>query len=110
MAGFLIWALVGVLFIGAGLYLLFSGKSTAIGFWANADVFPMEENDVKAYNKAVGKLWLVFGLVFLLLGLPLLAGHHSAWIVITIVGSLLEVIGVMAVYITVIERKYRKKK
>lgn len=55
-------------------------------------------------------MWLAFGLVFLLPGLPLFAGQNSAWIVLTIAGSLLEVIGVMAVYSTGIERKYRQKK
>ena len=39
-----------------------------------------EVKDRKKYNAAVGKLFSVFGLVFILFGLPLLAGQNSPWI------------------------------
>ena len=39
-----------------------------------------EVKDRKKYNAAVGKLFSVFGIVFILLGLPLLAGQNSPWI------------------------------
>lgn len=104
--GFLIWSMVGAAFILLGIYVYFSSKEKAFGFWANVKVF--EVNDVKAYNHALGKLWMVFGLVFIFLGVPLYIGQNSPFIAITIVGCMFEVIVTMAVYVTVIEKKYRK--
>ena len=47
--------------------------------------------------------------MFILLGVPLLTGHNSAWILLSAGGVMIEVIVAMIVYITVIEKKYKKK-
>lgn len=78
-----------------------------MGFWANAKVF--EVSDVKKYNRAVAKLFGAFGIVLIVLGLPLLAGQNSAWAMLSIVGVMMESIAAMVVYTVVIEKKYRKK-
>ena len=78
-----------------------------MGFWANAE--PAEITDVKQYNAAVGKLFCTYGVIFILLGLPLLSGQNSAWILLSVVGVVAESIGLMIVYSIVIEEKYRKK-
>ena len=57
--GFIIWSLVGCVFIFIGIYSFFSQK--AVGFWANVKMF--EVTDVKKYNAAVGKLFCAFGIV-----------------------------------------------
>lgn len=103
---FIIWCLLGSMFLFFALYAWFSKRSTPMGFWANAEVF--EVTDVKKYNRAVSKLFFVFGIVLILLGLPLLAGQNSPWIIVSIVGTMVESIAAMAVYSLVIERKYRK--
>lgn len=100
---FTIWALVGLFFIVLGIQSFFAQK--AVGFWANAKTVPI--NDVKSYNKAVGKLFITFGSIFILLGLPLLIGQNSPWILLSCIGVLFEVIFVMALYMR-IENKYRK--
>lgn len=105
MIGFLVWGLTGTVFVGVGLYAFFAQKEVAFGFWANAKAFPVK--NVKAYNRAVGKLWIVFGIVFVCLGIPLLKGQNTPFIVISILGTLMEVIVVMVIYTVVIERKYR---
>lgn len=103
--GFLIWCLSGVVFLLIGIYAFFAKK--AVGFWANAKVF--EVNDVKGYNRAVGKLFISFALIFIILGLPLLAGQNSAWIILSIFGVVAEMIGMMVIYTLVIEKKYKRK-
>ncbi len=103
--GFIIWGLTGLLFVGMGIYAFFSKKPT--GFWANAEMF--EVTDVKKYNSAVAKLFCAFGIVFILLGLPLLAEENSALIILSVLGTMLETIVMMAIYVTVIENKYKKK-
>ena len=105
MTGFVIWMLCSVVMVAFGIYAFFSERTMPFGFWANAEVF--EVRDVRAYNRAVGKLWCVFGSVFALLGLPLLTGQNSPYIILSILGCMVEAIGAMVVYVTVIEKKYR---
>lgn len=107
-AAFMIWAALGVVFAAYGIYVYFSKKEKPFGFWANAEQFPV--NDVKGYNHALGILFVIFGIVFILLGLPLLDGQNSAWMIISILGCMAESIFAMAIYVTVIEKKYKAKK
>ncbi len=109
MKGFIVWAVMGGIFIVYGIYACFAGKVMPFGFWANAE--RVEVKDVKAYNCAVGKLWCVFGAVFILLGLPLLKGQNSPYVMVSVLGGgMAEAIAAMVVYVTVIEKKYRKFK
>ena len=105
---FIIWALMGVLFIAMGIYDLSSKKAKPFGFWANAEVASIE--DVRGYNRALGILWCVYGVLFVLIGLPLLAGQNSGSIIISMLGTIFISIGAMIAYVVGIEPKYRKKK
>ena len=108
--GFIIWAILGVVFIVMGIYDMNVKKAKPFGFWANAEVGPIE--DVKAYNRALGRLWCGYGVLFILIGLPLLIlnEQNAGLIAIPMVGTMLISIGAMAVYSIGIEAKYRKKK
>ena len=105
--GFVIWTAVSCIFIGIGIYDLRTKSHKEVGFWANVKTPSM--SDVKAYNRAVGRLFIVYGIVMILLGLPLLGGQNSPAIILTIVGLLLETIAIMAVYEIGIKSKYEKK-
>ncbi len=105
MLGFILWTLVSLMFVVLGIVAFFAKKP--MGFFANADMF--EVTDVKGYNRAVGILWCVYGIIMILLGLPLLAGQNSPFILLTVVGIMVETIGMVIVYVLVIEKKYRKK-
>lgn len=107
--GFIIWVLCGMLFIVEGIYCIKSKKEVACGFWTNGKKPLIEEKDIKAYNKALGKLWCAYGFFLILLGIPLLGEQNSPLIIITLVGVVFELIIVMAVYTIKIEGKYRKK-
>lgn len=107
MLAFVIWTLMGIIFVGMGIYDMCSKKEQPFGFWANAKTLPMQ--DVRGYNKALGKLWCAFGIGFILIGLPLLSDRNSALVMIPILGAMAEAIITMAVYVTVIEKKYQKK-
>ena len=74
--GFIIWALVGMLFIIGGIYCINSKKEVAFGFWANAKTAPIEVKNIKAYNKALGKLWCAYGFFFILLGYSTIITFH----------------------------------
>ncbi len=105
--GFLVWSAVGLFFIGLGFYLIYGTRKTAFGFWANVETFPVD--DVNGYNRALGKLWCGYGLLFILLGLPLLAGQNSAWALLSILGTVFSTLGLMLIYVLCIEPKYKKK-
>lgn len=107
---FIIWTIMGVIFVLVGIYDINSIKEKPFGFWANAEVGPIEE--IKAYNRALGRLWCVYGILFVLIGLPLLNFNeqNEGLIIIPIVGTVFISIGAMAVYTIGIEAKYRKKK
>ena len=104
---FIFWSIIGLLFIILGIYAFFSKKAQPMGFWANAKMF--EVTDVRKYNAAMGKLFIGFGMIFIILGLPLLLGKNSALIILSAFGVMAEVILMMAIYTIVIEKKYKKK-
>lgn len=52
LIAFVIWAIMGVLFIAMGIYDLNSKKAKPFGFWANAEVAPIE--DAKGYKSCFG--------------------------------------------------------
>ncbi len=108
LIAFVIWAIMGVLFIAMGIFDLNSMKAKPFGFWANAEVSSIE--DVKGYNRALGILWCVYGVLFTLIGLPLLDEQNSGLIILSILGAMLISIAAMVVYVVGIEPKYRKKK
>ncbi len=103
--GFVLWLAVGALLAGIGVSAFFARKE--VGFFCNVEPLPMR--DVKGYNRAVGKLFIVYGIVFALLGIPLLAGQNFPGILISILGVVAETIAAMAVYILAIQSRYEKK-
>lgn len=105
MTAFVIWAIMGLAFIILGIYDYLAKTERPFGFWANAETPPMK--DVKGYNRALGILFMVLGVLFILIGLPLLFDADGAGLVIPILGSMVLSIGAMAVYVTVIEKKYK---
>ncbi len=100
------FALIGLFFLIIGIRCFFSDKPS--GFWANAEQF--EVTDVRAYNNAMGKLWIVAAVLYTALGLPLLNPENILPVIlITIVGCMVVSIGIMIFFTTVIEPKYKKK-
>lgn len=102
--GFVIWAIVGVIIISLGIISYFSRK--LVGFWAN--IKPISVNNITGCNRAVGKLFVIYGIILIALGLPLL-GQNSTFILLSILGVILETIVIMAIYSLYIERKYKEQ-
>ncbi len=105
---FLIWEVVGLAFVGLGIRCWTSKKPEPFGFWSNVKQF--EVTNVEKYNKALGKLWISAGIVFALLGIPLLDGQNQAAVIIPILGAMFWAITVMMIYVLGIDGKYRKDK
>ncbi len=105
MTGFIFWAFIGILIIGFGIADFFAKKPA--GFWANCKT--IEVTDIKKYNRSVGIMFCIYGVVMILLGLPLLDEKYMPLILFSGIGIMAETIVMMVVYTVVIEPKYRKK-
>lgn len=104
--GFIIWAIVALIIIGLGIRALLSKKEIAFGFWANTE--PPSVKDVKGYNRAIGKLFIIYGVILIVLGLPLLKGQNSPYILLSILGVVMETIAIMVIYSLCVEGKYKE--
>ncbi len=107
--GFVIWVICGLLFVGIGIYDYMSKKQ--VGFWANFDVPEVE--DVIGFNKAVGRLFIIYGVVFILIGIPLIPSifyKNMLLVFIPIIGTIFETIWLMVYFVMKIEKVYYPKK
>ena len=99
------FALIGVFFLVMGIRCLHSDKPS--GFWANAEQF--EVTDVRAYNKAMSKLWFVAAVLYTALGLPLLTPANILLVIlVSMVGCMIVSIGLMIFFTTAIEPRFKK--
>lgn len=103
--GFTVWTLFGCLMIGLGIRAFFSKK--AVSFWANIKTFPVI--DISGYNRATGKLFIIYGAIFIALGTPLLSDQNTPYILMSVLGVMIETIAIMVVYSTYITNKYETK-
>ncbi|MEF9941436.1 MAG: hypothetical protein RSA90_05575 [Lachnospiraceae bacterium] len=103
--GFIVWALVGCFMIGLGIRAFFSKK--VVGFWANIKTFRV--NDIRGYNHATGKLFILYGVVFIVLGMPLLSGQNTPYILLSVLGVMMETIVIMVIYSLVVTKKFEEK-
>ena len=95
----------GVFIIGLGIKDMFS--KNLVGFWANTETIKVK--DVKGYNRATGRLFIIYGIVFIILGIPLLEGQNTPYILWSVIGVMVETIAIMAVYSLGIVKKYEEK-
>ena len=102
--GFIIWALFGCFMIGLGISAFFAKK--AVGFWANIKNF--EENDLEGYNRVSVILIIVFGLIYIILCISQSIGLNSPYILLSVLGVMMETIAIMAIYSLYITKKYEK--
>lgn len=103
--GFVIWSVMAVVFVGLGIWSWRSEKQ--VNFWSNTK--SPEMKDVKKYNRAISKIWFTFAAGYEALGLPLLFyEQNSPMFLLTVIGLIFLVIGIMSAYM-VVENKYRKR-
>ena len=76
-------------------------------YWANTETIKVK--DVKGYNRATGRLFIIYGIVFIILGIPLLEGQNTPYILLSVIGVMVETIVIMAVYSLGIVKKYEEK-
>ena len=101
MIGFIIWSVVAIVLLGIGIWSWRSDKP--VGFYTG--VKPPEVNDVKKYNRSVGILWVVYALLFEVLGLPLqFLEQNNPGFLISILGAVFITIALVVVYNGILAR------
>ena len=101
--GFIIWTIISIVFVYIGITTRKS--SIPVNLFTFSDV--PKVNDVKGYNRTVSNLWLVFTVLFEMIGISLLfIKQNSPFVVLIVLGVVFLVIGMMVAYIK-IESKYR---
>ena len=104
---FALWCAVSCVMIVIGIMDIRSDKPA--GFWANVDMTDDIEN-VKAYNLAVGRMFIIYGIVLIVFGLPLLQEKPGVMIILTMMGTVFSTLVLMVVYMVFIHPKFSKKK
>lgn len=101
--GFFIWTLITLIFVYIGITIRKSNIPVNLFTFGDAP----KVNDIKRYNKAVSNLWLVFTILFEMIGISLLfIKQNSPFIILIVLGVVFLVIGIMLAY-TKIESKYK---
>lgn len=104
IAAFIIWSVLAAVFVGLAVYCRRAKK--AVGFFAGVQA--PEVKDVKGYNRAVSRLWIIYAVLFEALGVPFLfAEQNSPVYIISVLGTVFISIGLMAAYHFAAE-KYKK--
>lgn len=101
--GFYLWTLITLIFVYIGITIRKSNIPVNLFTFGDAP----KVKDIKGYNKAVSNLWLVFTLLFEMIGISLLfIKQNSPLVILIVLGVVFLVIGMMVTY-TKIESKYR---
>lgn len=100
----IVW-ICALAFIAIGIYAL--KRKTPMHFWSGTTVKPEEISDVKAYNKANGIMWILYGFTFILGGIFSLLFNTNIGGIIVAISSTLGLIILMLVYRRIYQ-KYMK--
>ena len=101
------WIIVGgcaALFLGIGIYAY--RLKTPMWFWSGTAVKAEDITNVPAYNKANGRMWMLYSLWYWASGFVYAVSPLAA-VVILMVGSTVGAIGLRFAY-RHIEKKYKK--
>ncbi|SFA79942.1 hypothetical protein SAMN05216249_102202 [Acetitomaculum ruminis DSM 5522] len=102
--GFIIWTIVSLIFLGIA-FVSWKAKEP-VGFFTGVEA--PEVIDTVKYNHSVAILWLIYGVLLELLGLPLLfLKQNSAGFVFSIIGVVLLCLLLVVAYLK-IANKYKK--
>lgn len=64
---FIIMWVAAILFIIIGIYAM--NRKKPMWLWTGSQIPESKIKDVKAYNRAVGKMWLIFSILFFIGGI-----------------------------------------
>ena len=103
---FAIWSALGALYLIIGIFSMRSKK--AVNFFANVET-AKNISDVAAYNKAVGRLWIVFAIGFEVFSFSFLSTEqNSPFVFLSVLGVVFLIIALVYSYMRILS-KYQNK-
>lgn len=103
LIAFVIWSVVSAIFVIIGIVNWNSEKE--VGFFTGEA--PKKRKDVKAYNRAVAKIWFFFAFGLEISGIPILfAEQNSPLVIPVIVLPIILIVAIIIVYLKV-DEKYK---
>ena len=54
-------------------------------------------------------VFIIYGIIFVILGIPVLDGQNTPYVLLSVIGVMVETIVIMAAYSLVIVKKYEEK-
>lgn len=99
--------LTGIVSAGLGIFCRTSKRQTAWGYGSIRA--PFEVTDLKAYNRAVGGIWLTTGILTCLLGI-LLIFLGSGYAVFVALAAIAVYTGGSAYYVLSVTKRFRRRK
>lgn len=103
MIPFIIWTVVALVFVIIGISCRTSKET--VGFFSGVEPPKIPAENVKKYNAAVAGIWFIFAGILEVLGIPLLFfGQNSPVFIVTLLGTVFLVIGIVVAYLRIEER------
>lgn len=90
--------------IGIGIFAL--NRKSPMHFWSGTEVKPEEISNVRAYNRANGIMWIVYGSAYVLAAILGLAFQNVIGVALIIINCTLGLVILIVVY-RHIYRKYK---
>ncbi len=107
MIAFAIWSIVALVFIVIAISSWNSNE--VVGFFNVGKVPDIPKCNIVAYNHSVAVIWMIFSIVLEILGIPLLLfEQNSPYFIVTILGTILLLIGIIIAYLK-IEKHFMRK-
>lgn len=83
-------------FIGIGIFSL--NKKTPMHFWSGTTVKSEEITDIRAYNRANGIMWIVYGSTFILAIILNLVFNSNVGVLVVVLSCTVGLIALILVY------------
>lgn len=107
MIAFAIWSIVALVFMVIAISSWNSNE--VVGFFNVGKAPDIPKCNIVAYNHSVAIIWIVFSTVLEILGIPLLLfEQNSPFFIVTILGTIFLLIGIIIAYLKV-EKHYMEK-
>ncbi len=106
MIAFIIFLFCGFIFLAIGIYDFYAKKQQS--FWNAGN--PPKVNDIKKWNRALGKLFCSYGLALIFAGISFLFPLKSSIIIVIVLIIIFGGLAIMIfIYLKIIEPKYKVK-
>ncbi|WP_322173826.1 hypothetical protein [Acutalibacter caecimuris] len=104
---FVVFWICGAIFLGIGIYA-WRLRDRPMNFWSGREVPRESITDLPGYNRAMGRLWGGYGVIYFITGLAAFWQPVAAVVLMCLLGTA-GAAALVLIYKKVIEKRYRVK-